>query len=219
MAASLAVARADTITTTTIDFENVPALAPGPALFTSAGAVQTLDVPDVATITGGVVLGLAPTLAGNPYASGSNIYATASDSVISQGGFGLPNSIAIYIPSGSWATQAIVPVINGMQMPEDYVVTAWDNDSIVSQQTLANVQAVGYAVANLNAAAITSITIAAANSSAWDFATDTITLTESSGQSHVTSTPEPASALLAIAGLATMTGVAGSRWRRYTASR
>jgi MYXO-CTERM domain-containing protein len=216
MAATLAGARADTITT--VDFEKIPAGTPGPALFTNAGGVETVDVPGVASITGGVVLGLAPALAGNPWATGPNIYATASDSVVGPGGFGLSDSIVIGIAPGTYATQATVPVINGMPKSEDYLVTAFDSGDVVWQQTLSNVQAFGYAVANVTAPAITSITIAAVDSSTWDFATDTITLRESSGRSTVTSTPEPASALLAIVGLA-VAGAAGSLRRRYPASR
>jgi hypothetical protein len=196
--ASLAIAQADTITT--IDFDGTQG-ATGPALFTDAGGMQTINIPGVASVSGGVVLGLAEMIGSNPYATGANIYGTASDNVVGQGGFGLPDSIVIGIPSGTYATQATVPVINGMQMSEGYVVTAFDDGSVVSQQVLSNVQAFGYAVANLSAPAITSITIAAADTSMWDFATDTITLTESSQQSEITATPEPASALLAIAGL------------------
>jgi hypothetical protein len=215
-AATLAVARADTITT--IDFDNIPSGATGPALFTNAGAAEAINLPGVASINGGVVLGLASTLDGNPYATGPNIYATASNSVVGRGGFGLSNSIVIDVASGTYATQATVPVINGMPQAEDYVVTAFDDGSVVWQQTFSNVQGFGYAVANVTAPVITSITIAAADSSTWDFATDTITLRESSGRSTVTSTPEPASALLAIAGLA-FVGAAGSLRKRYSASR
>ena len=213
MAGSLATARADTITT--IDFENVPFEAAGPTLFTNAGAMQTIDIPGVATVSGGVVLGLSGNLAGNPYAIGPNLYATASDNVVGPGAFGLPDSIVINVPSGSSATQATVPVINGMQVSEGYLVSAFDDGTLVSQQVLSNVQAFGYAVANLSAPVITSITIAAADSSNWDFATDRITLHESSGTSSVTATPEPKSGLLAIAGLA-MAGAAGMRRRRYS---
>lgn len=211
MAANLTVARADTITT--IDFEKIPFGPAGPALFTDAGGVETIDVAGVASITGGVVLGLAPALTGNPYATGSNIYATASNSVVGTGGFGLPDSIVINIASGTHATQATVPVINGMSQSEDYVVTAFDDGAVVWQQTLSDVQGFGYAVANVTGSEITSIKIAAAGSSAWDFATDTITLTESR-TSSVTSTPEPASAFLLIGGLA-IAGAARSLQRRY----
>jgi len=211
MTASLAVARADTITI--IDFETIPSGVSGPMLFSSAGSMQTIAVPGVASITGGVVLSLAASLSGNPYATGSNIYATASDNVVGVGGFSLPDSIVINIAAGTSATQATVPVINGMQQAENYVVTAFDNGSIVSQQTLTNVQAFGYAIANVTAPAITSIKISSADSSTWDFGTDTVTLVESSGTSTVTATPEPASAALAIAGLI-LAGATGLLRRR-----
>lgn len=216
MAASLAIARADTITT--IDFENVPSAAAGPVLFSSAGGMQTINVPEVASITGGVVLGIASMLNGDPYATVPNIYATASDNVVGVGGFSLPNSIMIDIPAGTTATEAIVPVINGMYLAESYVVTAFDDGSVISQQTLANVQGFGYAVATLTAPVITSITITAADSSSWDFGTDSITLNESSGSSTVTETPEPASASLAIAGLV-VAAAAGALRRRHPQSR
>lgn len=216
MAASLAVARADTITT--IDFEMVPSGASGPMLFSDAGGMQTIAIPGVASFTGGVVLGLAASLSGNPYATAPNIYATASDNVVGVGGFSLPDSIVINIAGGTAATQATIPVINGLRQAATYVVTAFDNGSVVSQQTLADVQAFGYAVASLNAAAITSITIASVDSSTWDFGTDTVTLVESSGASIVTSTPEPASAALAIAGLV-VAGAFGLLRKRNPASR
>jgi len=216
MAASLTVARADTITT--IDFEAIPFGPAGPALFSDAGGVETIDVAGVASITGGVVLGLAPALSGIPYATGSNIYATASNSVVGTGGFGLPDSIVINIASGTHATQATVPVINGMSQSEDYVVTGFDDGAVAWQQTLSDVQGFGYAVANVTGSEITSIKIAAADSSTWDFATDTITLTESSSRSVVTSTPEPGSAFLLIGGLA-IAGAARSLRRRYSLGR
>jgi hypothetical protein len=216
MTASLAVARADTITT--IDFETTPSGASGPMLFSDAGSMQTIAVPGVASITGGVVLGLATSLGGNPYATVPNIYATASDNVVGVGGFSLPDSIVINIAAGTAATEATVPVINGLQQAETYVVTAFDNNLVVSRQTLTNVQAFGYAVASLAAPAITSITIASADSSTWDFGTDTVTLVESSGSSTVTSTPEPASAALTLAGFV-VAGALGLLRKRKPESR
>ena len=212
MAASLAVARADTITT--INFDQLSPGGAGPALFRDAGAAQTVNIPDVASISGGVVLGLAPGLAANPYAAGANIYATASDDLVGVGGFGLPGSIVINIPSGTYATQATVPVINGMQSAENYTVTAYDDGTVVSRQVLSDVQSYGYAVATLTASAMTSIKIAPVAASSWDFGTDNITLNESSQQSHITETPEPGSAFLAIAGFA-IAGAAASLRRRY----
>jgi hypothetical protein len=213
VAASFAlVARADTIT---IDFDNIPSLAAGPELFTAAGQAQTLDASGLATISGGVVLGLASGLAGDPYATGSNIYATASDNLVGKGAFGLPNTITINIAPGMVADQASVPIINGMPSSESYVVTAFDDGSQVSQQIFSNVQAFGFAVASFTGLDITSINITPTDTSSWDFATDSVTLNESAVRG-ILSTPEPASAGLALAGLL---GVwIGMRYRRRAAS-
>jgi hypothetical protein len=215
MAASVAlVARADSIT---IDFENTPSLAPGPTLFTSAGAAHALNVSG-ATISGGVVLNLAATLAGNPYATGPNIYATASDNLVGVGAFGLPNTITLNIASGTVADLATVPIINGMPVSESYVVTAFDEGSQVSQQIFSNVEAFGFAVASFSGLDFTSITITPTDTSSWDFATDSITLNES-GSRGILSTPEPASAGLALAGLLGMWIGVHSRRRRGQADR
>jgi hypothetical protein len=196
-AAFALIARADTIT---IDFENVPSLASGPVLFSSAGPAQTLDVSGAVTISGGVVLDLASTLTGNPYATAPNIYATASDNKVGTGGFGLPSTITIDTASGTVGDQATVPVINGMNSSESYIVTAFDGGSQVSQQIFSNVQAFGFAVASFTGIDFTSITITPTDASSWDFATDSISLSESATRS-ILSTPEPASAGLVLAGL------------------
>jgi hypothetical protein len=168
-------------------------------LFTSAGAAQTLNVSG-ATIGGGVVLGLAFTLSGNPYATGPNLYATASDNKVGTGAFGLPSTITINTASGTVGDQATVPIINGMNSSESYVVTAFDDGSQVSQQIFSNVEAFGFAVASFSGLDFTSITINPTDTSSWDFATDSITMEESASRG-ILSTPEPASAGLALAGL------------------
>jgi hypothetical protein len=206
------VARADSIT---IDFENVPSLAAGPALFTSAGPAQTIDVAGAVTLGGGVVLDLASTLTGNTFATAPNIYATASDNLVGKGAFSLPSTITIDAASGVTMDQATVPLINGMPVSENYVVTAFDNGSQVSQQIFSSVQAFGFAVASFSGFDFTSITITPTDTSSWDFATDSITLNESAMRG-ILSTPEPASGGLALAGLlaAGIGMYARRRWRR-----
>jgi hypothetical protein len=162
-----------------------------------------------------VVLDLASTLTGNPYVTAPNIYATASDDLVGKGAFSLPNTITINIAPGTVADQATVPVINGMPSSENYVVTAFDDGSQVSQQIFSDVQAFGFAVASFTGIDFTSITITPTDTSSWDFATDSITLNESAMRG-ILSTPEPASAGLAFAGLL---GVwIGIRSRRRAAS-
>lgn len=190
---------ADTITT--IDFENTPPLATGPAVFQDAGLAETIDVPGVATITGGVVLGLAAALPGVPGVTAPNIYATASDNVVVSGGFTLPDTITIDIAPGMVATQASVPIINGLPVPASYTITAFDGSTQIDQATYLDLAAFDSITAMVTETAMTSIEIASVDTSSWDFATDTIVLTESPGGSPPVTTPEPFSASLALLGI------------------
>lgn len=202
MATALAMTgRADTIST--IDFEHVPVLPAGPVYFTDAGPAQTIDVPGIATVRGGVVLGLASALSGNPWVTAPNMYLTASDNLIGAGAFGLPDTITITVPPGVNLLQATFPVINGMPGAESYAVAAFAGSAQLSQALFNNIPSFGYSLANVTGTGITSMTITPLDTSAWDFAVDSIVVREMAS-SDTTSTPEPATAALVLAGVGTM---------------
>ncbi len=200
---------ADTVTT--IDFENTPALGTGPVSYPTAGPAQTITVPGVATITGGVVLGLASALPGVPGVTPPNIYGTASDNVIGTGGFGLPDTITIDMASGMVATIASVPIINGLPIAASFTVTAFDGGTQIDEATYPGLSSGSSITALITETAMTSLAISPVDTTARDFAVDTIQLTESPATQPV-ATPEPGSFGLAMAGLAA--GAAAMRARR-----
>ncbi|MEI9814897.1 MAG: hypothetical protein WDO18_20645 [Acidobacteriota bacterium] len=97
----------------------LPVIATGPSLFASAGPAQTIVVPNVATFTGGVILGNATAFPAQSFATSPNIYATAGF------GSGLSSTLSIFInPAFGNVNEVSFPVFNGATQPISYVVTA-----------------------------------------------------------------------------------------------
>ncbi|MEI9815153.1 MAG: PEP-CTERM sorting domain-containing protein [Acidobacteriota bacterium] len=162
-------------------------------------------VPNVATFTGGVILGNATAFPAQSFATSPNIYATAGF------GSGLSSTLSIFInPAFGNVNEVSFPVFNGATQPVSYVVTAYNGASVVGTQTFTNLPAntaSGFGIVDLIAASITSVTIApltldASCCQGWDFGIDSVALNQS--VRTALSTPEPASfgmmgaALLAI---------------------
>jgi hypothetical protein len=173
-----------------INFETLPVEPTGPGYFASAGPAQTITVPEVATITGGVILGGEANLPAQAFGTPPNIYGTA--------GFGdnLSPTLTMAFNSAFPVTQVSFPVFNGATIAESYLIDAYNGAAVVASQTLSNLPSNtsgGYAITDLSAVNITSVTIAptALNDSAvngWDFSVDSIALNETVQQAFV---PEP----------------------------
>ena len=187
--------------TLVVNFETVPVLPVGPCCFASAGPMQTIVVPNVATFTGGVVLGGESNLPAESFGTPPNDYATA--------GFGdatLQSTLTITISPGFTATEVSFPLFNGATSVESYVADAYDGATLVATQTLSNVAAngdSGFGIFDLLAADITSVTIAptaldASCCNGWDYAIDTVAFNESVTQAF---SPEPGTFVLLGLGL------------------
>jgi len=190
-----------------VNFETVPVIPAGPSLFDEAGPMQTIIVPNVATFTGGVVLGNASNFPAESFATPPNVYATA--------GFGDPtleSTLSIDISASFPTTEVSFPLFNGATSAESYVADAYNGANMVASQTLslsANTGS-GFGVVDLLAANITSVTIAPTALNAgccdgWDFLIDTVAFNESVQQSFA---PEPGTfALLGLGlGIAALVG-------------
>lgn len=193
-----------TPSTLLINFETVPVEPTGPALFATAGAAQTITVPGVATISGGVILGDETNLPAQAFGTPPNVYGTA--------GFGdnLSSTLTISFNAAFPVTQVSFPVFNGATISESYSITAYNGAAVVASQILTNLasnSSGGYAIADLSSANISSLTIAptALNDPAvngWDFSIDSIALNESVQQAFA---PEPEG--LGVLGLSAIGGI------------
>lgn len=173
-------------TVTVVDFENVPSLAQGPSLF--GGPEQDIDVPGVATFSGGTVLGDAASFPAIIYATPPNVYGTAS------GFAGYSETLTITVDPSASISEVSFPVFNGETFTQSYTVTAFDGVTQVAQEDLLNLpdnSSSGYALADLLAPTITSVTITPDGApAAFDFLIDTVAFNESVEQAVA---PEPAS--------------------------
>ncbi len=185
-----------------INFETVPVEATGPSVFASAGPAQTVVVPGVATITGGVILGNESALPAQSFGTPPNVYATA--------GFGdsLSSTLTLtFNPSFGTVSEASFPVFNGDTASESYLITAFDGSTVVATQTLSNLApnlSSGFGIANISAPAITSLTVAPTTldtggcCDGWDFSIDSVAINESVQQAF-NSVPEPDNLVLLLA--------------------
>ena len=197
--AVVSTAAANTITV--VDFETVPVLAQVPSFF--GGPAQTVVVPNVATFSGGTVLGLAANFPAIAFATVPNVYGTTN------GVAGYSPTLLITIDPGYSVNEVSFPIFNGENTTESYVATAFDGATQVAQQTFSNVPSnfnSGFVLADLLAANITSVTITTLGSPAsFYFIIDTVAFNEP--VQHAVA-PEPAS--FALIGL----GMAGVLWSR-----
>lgn len=197
-----------------INFETVPVEPTGPSLFALAGPAQTILVPGVATVTGGVVLGNESNLPAQSFGTPSNVYATA--------GFGdnLSSTLNLSFNAAFPVNQVSFPVFNGAAIAESYVIDAYNGAGLVASQTLSNLPSnasSGFAIADLTAPSITSVTIAPATlndpaDNGWSFSIDSVALNEPVQQAF--STPEPGTFALSIIGAFAIIGINRRRSRR-----
>jgi hypothetical protein len=169
-------------TTAFIDFEHNPSIATGPSLFSAAGSAQIIDVPGVATFTGGVVLGDETNLPALSFGTSPNVYGTASASVIPKASTTLQSSVTVTIDPSYSVDEISFPLFNGMQSIESYTVDAFDGSDQTGQQILSDLatnEESGHGVIDLKAAHITSVTISPDDLTAgWDFSIDSVAFNE-----------------------------------------
>lgn len=185
-------------TTILINFETVPTLPTGASTFASAGPMQTIVVPGVATFTGGVVLGNATNLPAQAFTTPPNSYGTANFDT----GFPLSSTLTIAL-NASFGTvdEVSFPILNGSTRTETYIVDAFNGATMVATQTFSNVASntnSGFAIADIMSPSITSVTISPLNLDAsccggWDFFIDSVALNSSVQQAF---SPEPSSFVL-----------------------
>lgn len=166
-----------------IDFETSPALSAGPSVFSSAGPAQTIDVPGIATLTGGVVLGNATNFPGIVYATGPNTYATAGGSLPpGSADPTLSATLTIDFDAGFTVNRVNGALFNGATSAQTYNVQAFAGDMLLETQTYDNIPPTlssGYQLFDLQDAGITQVTITPANTTPyWDFAVDTIAINQ-----------------------------------------
>lgn len=169
-----------------VNFDNLPT---GPSTYAAAGPMQTINVPNVATFTGGVILGNATNFPAIKFATAPNTYASASPNVAG-GDPSLSSTLDIAIDPAFTVSEVFLPVFNGMTSTQSYVVNAYDGANLVASQTLANIPSnalSGYGTADLLASNITHVSISPTDTTqGWDFLIDTVGF-------NTSAVPEPAS--------------------------
>jgi hypothetical protein len=190
-----------------VNFDTVPAEPTGPSLF--GGPEQDVTVPGVATFTGGTILGFAANFPAIIYATEPNVYGTTN------GGPGYLETLTINVDPAFGATEISFPIFNGETFVQSYVATAFDGATQVAQQIFTDVPNnfdSGYALADLIAANITSVTITPVGApGAFDFVIDTVAFNESVQQAVA---PEPGSVMLLGGGLLGLAAFARRRSRK-----
>lgn len=188
-----------------INFDNLPV---GPNNFAAAGPMQVIDVPGVATVSGGVVLGNPSFLPAFPgHGSAPNLYGTTDFADPS-----LLDTITLTLPASTNIKNVSGVLFNGQTISEDYSINAFFGATNVGSLALPAIQDNSSASAfrnfSLTASGgniITSLTITTPNAglNGWNFFVDNLT---------VTSVPEPSSFML-LASMAAVAGIgSGLRW-------
>lgn len=195
-----------------VNFETVPTLATGPSLYLNAGPAQTINVPGVATFSGGVVLGFPTNFPASPFSTPPNVYGTENSS------FGadpsLKSSLSISIAPTFNTTTVEGLLFNGLTQPANYTIDAYSGSTLVDSVYFANLQSnfdSGFSVFRLNSGgpSISSVFFTpdtTTTSGQWNYVIDTVAIGERI--ENVSPVPIPASAVLFATGLM---GLAGMR--------
>jgi len=125
-AAGLFAATAAHAGTAVVNFDNLPL---GPSYYLAASpSPQTIVVPNVATFTGGVILGDASAFPAIAYATAPNVYGTAYF------GFGLANLLDIAISPAYAVNEVSFVLFNGLGSTLPYEVDAYSGTTLVASQ-------------------------------------------------------------------------------------
>lgn len=195
-----------------VNFETVPTIATGPSLFRNAGPAQTINVPGVATFSGGVVLGFPTNFPASPFSTPrlwdgrSRFYSWCRSS--------LNSSLSVSIAPTFKTTTVEGLLFNGFSQPVSYTIDAYSGSTLVDSVHFANLQSnfdSGFSVFRLDSGgpSISSVVFNPDKTSTggrWDYVIDTIAIGEPI--ENVSPVPIPASAVLFATGLM---GLAGMR--------
>jgi hypothetical protein len=164
-----------------IDFETTPMLPLAPSTFVEAGATQTIDVPGLATVSGGVVLGFPTNFPAVDFATEPNVYGTASPGL--EGDPSLLATTTIDLDPGAQATLVEGLVLNGMTVEETFTVEAFGPSGLLDTLVLADVPpnfSAGFQTFSFTGDPITRVTIEPGLATAdWDYFVDSIAINES----------------------------------------
>lgn len=197
-----------------VNFETVPTIATGPSLFRNAGPAQTINVPGVATFSGGVVLGFPTNFPASPFSTPPNVYGTADPAFIPGADPSLNSSLSVSIAPTFKTTTVEGLLFNGFSQPVSYTIDAYSGSTLVDSVHFANLQSnfdSGFSVFRLDSGgpSISSVVFNPDKTSTggrWDYVIDTIAIGEPI--ENVSPVPIPASAVLFATGLM---GLAGMR--------
>jgi hypothetical protein len=190
-----------------VDFETTPIISNAPSSFGRAGPAQIIEVDNVLTFNGGLVLGFPTFLPTTPFITVPNFYATANHP--SGGVIGHPtldSTLSINIASSFGATSVEGVLLNGLNRPGSYTIEAFSNGTLVdsvSLNTLAPNLSSGFGLFKLGSDGlpITSVLFTPDLSDGeWDYFIDTIAINEPIENV----VPLPASIWLFVSGVASI---------------
>ena len=168
-----------------VDFETMPEISNAPKSFGRAGPAQTIEVDNVLTFKGGVVLGFPSFLPASPFITPPNLYGTAnhpSGGVV--GDPSLSSTLSIEIASSVNATTVEGVLLNGLNRTGSYTIEAFSDGTLVDSVSLNDLApnlSSGFDVFNLdsNGLPITSVLFSPDLSDGeWDYLIDTIAINE-----------------------------------------
>ena len=197
-----------------VDFETTPTINNAPSTFSRAGSAQTLEIDNVLTFNGGVVLGFPTFLPATPFITAPNFYATANHPT---GGVvgdpSLNSTLSIDIASSFGATTVEGLLLNGLNRDGNYTIEAFSHGTLVDSVLLSDLTpnfSSGFDVFRLNSNGlpITSVLFSPDLSDGeWDYFIDTITINEP----LIIDTPIPAGAWLFASAAISLLGMRKNR--------
>ncbi len=190
-----------------VNFETVPTIATGSSFYATAGPTETINVPGVATFTGGVVLGFPSNFPASPFSTRPNVYATANPGGTSFADPSLNPSLSISIAPTFKSTTVEGLLFNGLSQPVNYTIEAFSGNTLVDSASFSNLQSnfsSGFTIFRLNSGgpSISSVFFTpdrASTGGQWNYVIDTIAIGEPI--ENLTGVPLPPSVMLFAAGL------------------
>jgi hypothetical protein len=205
-----AVVFSETAFSAIVDFETTPTISNAPSTFGRAGPAQTVEVDNVLTFNGGVVLGFPSFLPSTPLITPPNLYATAnhpSGGVV--GDPTLSSSLSIDIASSVNANTVEGVLLNGLNRPGSYTIEAFSDETLVDSVVLNDLSpnlSSGFDIFSLDSKElpITSVIFSPDLADGeWDYFIDTIAINEPIANA----VPLPASIWLFASGIVSFFGI------------
>lgn len=194
-----------------IDFETLPNLPQGPSFFSEAGPMQVINVPGIATISGGVVLGDASNITNNLFTA-PNLYGTADF-----GDDSLDPVVTISVNPAYVADEIGFLLLNGLVAATEYKVEAYVGATLADSETITipSIQTGGSHVFEFEIPGVTELKIIPQSLTTWDYFIDSIALNQTV-EEGVENPPGPAIPLPATVwmGLVSLGGMAANGYVR-----